>query len=109
MVRLPEAAHLRHRHRLTAGAATHQPPGVTVPHDVASLLAQGGAVSAMALFCYRLLRTMLAQANAHAEHYRAAAEAADKRADETVRLLGEVLSVMRSVQDLVRAGRDTMI
>jgi hypothetical protein len=72
--------------------------------ELAPLLVQGGAVSAMALFCYRLLRTMLAQANDNAAQWRAAAEAADRRADETVRLLGQLLTTMQSLEALIRGG-----
>lgn len=70
--------------------------------DLVPLLAPGGAVSAMGVLCYRLLRTMLAQANAHAESWRAAAEASDRRADAVVQTMTEMLSAMRALEALVR-------
>lgn len=73
-----------------------------MPETLYPWLLQGGAVGAIALLCYRLLRTMLAQANAHAESWRAAAEASDRRADAVVQTMTEMLSAMRALEALVR-------
>lgn len=43
----------------------------------------------------------------NADRWQAAAEANDKRADLLAEQLGEILAVMRSVQDLVRHQRET--
>lgn len=77
-----------------------------MPDWAAPLAIQGGAVSVLALFCWRLVREMLKQAKDNADRWQRAAESADKRADESVRLLGEVLSALRSVEALVRDHRD---
>ena len=78
-----------------------------MPDWAAPLAIQGGAVSVLALFCWRLVREMLRQAKDNADRWQKAAEAADKRADETQRLLGEVLSALRAVEALVRDRRGT--
>lgn len=74
-----------------------------MPAWLAPLVVQGGAVSVLGFFCYRLVQTLIRQTSANADRWQRVAEAADKRADETVRLLGEVLQAMRTVEALVRA------
>jgi hypothetical protein len=71
---------------------------------LAPLAVQGGAVSVLGYFCYRLVQTLLAQSNTNADRWQRVAEAADKRADESVRLLGEVLTALQEIRVLVRAS-----
>jgi hypothetical protein len=79
-----------------------------MPDWLAPLAIQGGAVSVLGLFCWRLVVTLINQTKDNADRWQRAAEAADKRADESTRLLGEVLSALRSVEALVRNNhRDT--
>lgn len=79
-----------------------------MPDWLAPLAVQGGAVSVLAYFCYRLVQTLLAQSNANADRWQRVAEAADKRADESVRLLGETLAALQEIRGLVRTShRDT--
>lgn len=78
-----------------------------VPDWLAPLAVQGGAVSVLALFCWRLVSTLISHTAANADRWQRAAEAADKRADESQRLMGEVLSALRSVEALVRDHRGT--
>jgi ABC-type nickel/cobalt efflux system permease component RcnA len=79
-----------------------------------SAWAQLGAVGLLALVVLAIVTgrlvprsvasTLVKQANATATQWQAAAEASDQRADEAVKLLGEVLSALRSVETLVRTG-----
>lgn len=73
-----------------------------MPEWLAPLAVQGGAVSVLGFFCWRLVASLISHTNANADRWQRAAEAADKRADETQRLLGEVLSALRAVEALVR-------
>ncbi len=77
-----------------------------------SAWAQLGAVGLLALVVLMVVtgrlvprsmaKSLIDQANVNAERWQAAATASDQRADETVRLMGEILTVMRSVETLVR-------
>lgn len=73
-----------------------------MPDWLTPLIVQGGAVSVLAAFSWRLVGSLINQITANADRWQRAAEAADKRADESVRLLGEVLSALRAVEALVR-------
>jgi hypothetical protein len=75
-----------------------------VPTWLAPLAVQGGAVSVLGLLAWRLVLTLIRQTNASADRAWRAVEAADRRADESVRLLGEVLSALRAVEALVRTS-----
>lgn len=77
-----------------------------MPDWLTPLVVQGGAVSILAAFSWRLISSLIGQITANADRWQRAAEAADKRADESVRLLGEVLSALRAVEALVRNPRD---
>jgi hypothetical protein len=78
----------------------------------ASPWAQLGAVAVVGVFVVAILtgrlvarstaKALVDQANINAARWQQAAEASDRRADETVRLLGELVSAMRSVESLVR-------
>lgn len=82
--------------------------------DWGPVAVQGGAVGVLVLFVVAILtgrlvaravaQQMIDQANANAARWQAAAEASDRRADEAVQLLGEVLSALRAVEALVRAS-----
>jgi hypothetical protein len=86
-----------------------------------SALAQWGAWGIVAIFVLLLAtgrlvprttaKALVDQANANASRWQAAAEAADERADLVAKQNGELVSVMRSVEGLVRAlqpRRDTV-
>lgn len=75
-----------------------------MPDWLTPLVVQGGAVSILAAFSWRLIRSLISQITTNADRWQRAAEAADKRADESVRLLGEVLSALRAVEALVRVN-----
>lgn len=77
-----------------------------MPEWLTPLVVQGGAVSVLGFFSWRLVLALIRQTNANADRWQKAAEAADKRADESQRLMGEVLSALRSVEALVREHRD---
>jgi hypothetical protein len=80
-----------------------------------SAWAQLGAVGLLAVFVLAILtgrlvprsiaKDLVQRADANAERSQAAAMASDQRADETVRLLTEMVSAMRSVEALVRDQR----
>jgi hypothetical protein len=80
-----------------------------------SAWAQLGAVGLLAVFVLAILtgrlvprsiaKDLVQRADANAERSQAAAVASDQRADETVRLLTEMVSAMRSVEALVRDQR----
>lgn len=77
-----------------------------------SAWAQLGAVGIVFVFVLAILtgrlvarstaKALVDQANRTAERWQQAAEASDRRADETVRLFGELVAVMRTVESLVR-------
>lgn len=75
-----------------------------MPDWLAPLAVQGGAVSVLGFFCYRLVQTLIKQTNANADRWQKVAEAADKRADESVRMINEVLTTMQEIRALVRAS-----
>lgn len=75
-----------------------------MPDWLAPLAVQGGAVSVLGFFCYRLVRTLIDQTNANADRWQRVAEAADRRADESVRLLGDVLTALQEIRALVRTS-----
>jgi hypothetical protein len=80
-----------------------------------SAWSQLGAVGLLAVFVLAILtgrlvprsiaKDLVQRADANAERSQAAAVASDQRADETVRLLTEMVSAMRSVEALVRDQR----
>jgi hypothetical protein len=75
-----------------------------MPTWATQLLIQGGVATPLALLVWRLVQQMIGQANANADRWQRAAEAADTRADETQRLLGEVLSALRAVEALAHGS-----
>lgn len=75
-----------------------------MPDWLAPLAVQGGAVSVLGFFCYRLVQTLIKQTNANADRWQKVAEAADRRADESVRMLNEVLTALQEIRALVRTS-----
>jgi hypothetical protein len=80
-----------------------------------SAWAQLGAVGLLGVFVLAILagrlipksiaKDLIERADANAARSQAAAVASDQRADETVRLLTEMVSAMRAVEALVRDQR----
>ncbi len=75
-----------------------------MPGWLTQLAIQGGVATPLALLVWRLVQQMIRQADSSADRWQRAAEAADTRADETQRLLSEVLAALRAVETLTRSS-----